>query len=364
MASTTDPILQLELQATNENPNSWGTLLNNAITRIAEAVKGVETVDVTNADKTLSNTQWVVNESRNAVIRVTGTNTATRRLNVPSAQEGCWVISNTTGQELKIGVVGGADQTLVTLLAGRTAIYAVDVGGNSTFLSDNFGQTEADARYLRSTAGIDTENLADSCVTTAKIEDEAVTRGKLQEEVIDWSRLAQSSSEETPHNVLGVFAGDNDFKQVKYYAGAGGLANVNVIGKSKQDFAIPTHAWVIYVTFRILSHGSVSEANEGFLVQLNDLTNLYESAGEYAGRKRTKYNGFYICTDHGDEQHSGVMTIVRSVGDDYYASYQDIAGTNHGWGSGFRLLNTPCTKVTIRTLSGNFDSGVVGVTYA
>jgi hypothetical protein len=98
MASTYSPSLRLELIGDGDQSGIWGQTTNNNLGALIEqAVSGVITIAMTNATYTMSNFNGVVDEARNQVLVVTGTNTAVRNLVAPLVEKTYVVQNNTTG---------------------------------------------------------------------------------------------------------------------------------------------------------------------------------------------------------------------------------------------------------------------------
>lgn len=72
MPSSPSPLLGIELQALGENLNTWGAdRLNDALKRLEEAIAGSLALTV-NADVTLTTTDYVANQARNAMLVLSG----------------------------------------------------------------------------------------------------------------------------------------------------------------------------------------------------------------------------------------------------------------------------------------------------
>jgi hypothetical protein len=98
MASTYSPSLRLELIGDGDQSGIWGQTTNNNLGGLLEqAVSGVITITMTDANYTMSNFNGVVDEARNQVLIVTGTNTAVRNLVAPLVEKTYVVQNNTTG---------------------------------------------------------------------------------------------------------------------------------------------------------------------------------------------------------------------------------------------------------------------------
>ena len=87
MASTFSSDLKIELQATGENPGTWGDKTNNNFNVIQQAVAGYEEVNVASSDVTLAMSNAAVSNARNMSIKFVGTLAANRTVNMPASIE-------------------------------------------------------------------------------------------------------------------------------------------------------------------------------------------------------------------------------------------------------------------------------------
>lgn len=89
MASTYSNSLRLELMATGEKNNTWGTINNtNLGTLLEEAIAGW--VDITHNDAasyTLVATNGAADEARNAVVNISGALSAVRNVVCPTKEK-------------------------------------------------------------------------------------------------------------------------------------------------------------------------------------------------------------------------------------------------------------------------------------
>ena len=142
MASTYSPNLRLELIGTGEQQGTWGTTTNtNLGTLLEEAIGGYVSVTVSNAgDTTLSTNNGAVDQSRNAVINLTGTITAARNVICPAIEK-LYVVKNATtgGFSVTFKVSG---QTGVTIPNGETYFLYVD-GIDANKIVGNVASTNA-----------------------------------------------------------------------------------------------------------------------------------------------------------------------------------------------------------------------------
>jgi len=123
MAVTTfSPLLGLALPNTGDLSGTWGTTVNDSITSLLDsAVAGTTTLSV-DADVTLSTTNGVDNQARNAVILWTASNGATiRNVTAPARSKAYLVINAGTGAFVIRGV---GPTTGVTIPVGARALVA------------------------------------------------------------------------------------------------------------------------------------------------------------------------------------------------------------------------------------------------
>jgi hypothetical protein len=102
---------------------------------IEQAITGVVSIVMSNADYTLSNFNGVSDEARNAVLVVTGTNSAVRDL-IPPVVKKVYIVANNTGGGFAIRVIG-ATGTGVNVASGATQVVYCD-GVNFTAASAAF----------------------------------------------------------------------------------------------------------------------------------------------------------------------------------------------------------------------------------
>lgn len=130
MASTYSTSLKLTLIGDGEQAGIWGQTTNtNLGTLVEQAIAGVATITMTNANYTLTNFNGVSDEARNAVLVVGGTNTAVRDVIPPVVKKLYTVVNNTSGG-FAIRIIG-ATGTGVTIPNGYTVL--VYCNGTSFF---------------------------------------------------------------------------------------------------------------------------------------------------------------------------------------------------------------------------------------
>lgn len=133
MASTYSPNLRLELIGAGEQQGTWGTTTNiNLGTLLEEAIGGYVSVAVTDgADTTLTTNNGSADQSRNAVINLTGSLSAARTVICPAIEKTYIVRNATTGGFAVTFKVSG--QTGVSIPNGSTCILYVN--GNDAVLA-------------------------------------------------------------------------------------------------------------------------------------------------------------------------------------------------------------------------------------
>ena len=127
MASTYSPSLRIELIGTGDQSGLWGDTTNTNLGGLIEqAITGVESIPMTDADYTLSTLNGSVDESRNAVIIMTSISslTGSRNIIIPSAEK-TYIVKNSTtgGQNLVVKTSGGSGYTVPN---GKTAFIYCD----------------------------------------------------------------------------------------------------------------------------------------------------------------------------------------------------------------------------------------------
>jgi microcystin-dependent protein len=125
MPSTFSPALRLELIGNGEQAANWGNTTNtNLGTLLEQAITGVSSITMLDANYTLVSGNGVSDEARNAVLVITGTLSATRNVVVPTSNKFYAVRNATTGsQSIVIKTSAG---TGVTLANGFTQLMYCD----------------------------------------------------------------------------------------------------------------------------------------------------------------------------------------------------------------------------------------------
>jgi len=125
MASTYSTSLKLTLMGDGDQSGLWGQTTNtNLGTLLEQAITGVQSIVMADANYTLTNFNGITNEARNAVLVVTGTNNAVRDL-IPPVVEKLYTIVNSTTGGFAIRVIG-VSGTGVNIPNGATCLIYCD----------------------------------------------------------------------------------------------------------------------------------------------------------------------------------------------------------------------------------------------
>jgi len=107
MASTYSTSLRLELIGQGEQSGTWGVTTNNNFGSLVEqAVTGVQSISMSNATYTLTNFDGAIDEARNAVLVVSGTNITGQNLIAPTVEK-LYTIRNISGANVTIKTSSG-----------------------------------------------------------------------------------------------------------------------------------------------------------------------------------------------------------------------------------------------------------------
>lgn len=132
MASTATSRLRLAKQATGDNPNAWGNVVNNDLDLVDEA-RGVAVVTV-NADKALTTNNYSSDEGRRFTLKLTGTGlqgNAPALVTIPGGVDIGYQVHNTCGGSVKVGLSSSA---YVTVRANDIAYVYSD--GTNVYIDD------------------------------------------------------------------------------------------------------------------------------------------------------------------------------------------------------------------------------------
>jgi hypothetical protein len=123
MASTFSPSLRIELIGDGDQSGIWGQTTNNNLGALIEqAIAGVITITMFDANYTLTNFNGVTDEARNQVLVLTGTNTAQRNLIAPLVEK-TYVVKNTTTGGFAVQIIGSSGTGVVIPNGATVTVY-------------------------------------------------------------------------------------------------------------------------------------------------------------------------------------------------------------------------------------------------
>lgn len=125
MASTFSPLLRLELQATGENLNTWGQLLNAVIRQAEASIAGVTTIDTSSpGTTTLTTANGMMDQARSSTLKFTGAKTGDVEVIIPDGPKLYVLVNESTGTgALTLKTSSG---TALTIAADAALFVAVD----------------------------------------------------------------------------------------------------------------------------------------------------------------------------------------------------------------------------------------------
>jgi hypothetical protein len=141
MASTYTTSLKIQQIGNGEQSGVWGSTTNTNWTLMEQAVAGVQTITMSNANYTLTNLNGVLDEARNMVLVVQGTNSGIYQVIAPLNQSKFYVVSNQTtgGYAITIGASSGSvvsipNGTTIQVYTDGTNFYSAQTSSAGNFL--------------------------------------------------------------------------------------------------------------------------------------------------------------------------------------------------------------------------------------
>ena len=166
MASTYSTSLKIQEIGNGEQAGVWGNTTNTNWQLIEQAVAGVQTITMSNANYTLTNLNGVLDEARNMVLVVQGTNSGIYQVIAPLNQPKMYVISNQTtgGYAITIGASSGS---VVSIPNGTTAQVYTDGTNFFSAQTGSAGDFKVNGNFTVTGNQTDTGNLTVSGTFTA-----------------------------------------------------------------------------------------------------------------------------------------------------------------------------------------------------
>ena len=139
MSSTYTSSLQIQQIGNGEQSGTWGTTTNTNMALVDQAVAGAVTITMSNANRTLTQTNGTSDEARNMVLEVVGSNSGVYQIIVPYGTGGAgtgskmYLVSNNTtgGYAITIGYASGSTVSI------PNGYIATVFGDGTNFFSAN-----------------------------------------------------------------------------------------------------------------------------------------------------------------------------------------------------------------------------------
>lgn len=134
MPSTPSPNLRIQLIASGEQANTWGTTTNtNLGTLIEQAISGMATLTLTGATYTLTVANYIQDEARMMLLNCGGSPGATCTITAPAVTK-MYVVYNNTADDSDVVITSGSGST-VTIPPGLSTIVWCD--GTNFYYADS-----------------------------------------------------------------------------------------------------------------------------------------------------------------------------------------------------------------------------------
>lgn len=119
--------LRLALQALDENPDTWGTVLNTGVFQLLEdAVAGAVSLSVTTANVTLTENDGATDQARYMILNCSGTLTGNRNVIVPDGISKLYLVANNTAGAFTLTVKTSSGNGVV--IPQDTAVWVYSDG--------------------------------------------------------------------------------------------------------------------------------------------------------------------------------------------------------------------------------------------
>ena len=166
MASSYTTSLKIQEIGNGEQAGVWGSTTNTNWMLAEQAIAGVQTITMANANYTLSNLNGVLDEARNMVLVVQGTNSGVYQVIAPLNQSKMYVVSNQTtgGYAITIGASSGA---VISIPNGTTAQVYTDGTNFYSAQTGSAGDFTVNGNFTVTGNQTDTGNLTVSGTFTA-----------------------------------------------------------------------------------------------------------------------------------------------------------------------------------------------------
>lgn len=127
MASTYSSNLRLELIASGQQANTWGNTTNtNLGTLLEQAITGITDVDISSGDVTLTALNGAYDQSRGAILSVTGASGSTRTIFTQANVSKVYIVDNASTVNVIVKTLASGTPVGVTIPAGTAKLIYTD----------------------------------------------------------------------------------------------------------------------------------------------------------------------------------------------------------------------------------------------
>lgn len=127
MASTYSSNLRLELIASGQQANTWGNTTNtNLGTLLEQAITGITDVDISSGDVTLTALNGAYDQSRGAILSVTGASGGTRTIFTQANVSKVYIVDNASTVAVILKTLASGTPVGVTIPAGTAKLIYTD----------------------------------------------------------------------------------------------------------------------------------------------------------------------------------------------------------------------------------------------
>ena len=176
MASTYTANLGIEKPGSGEQSGTWGTTTNTNFDIIDRAINGVVALTLTGTTTTLTTSDGALSDGGYRVLVLSGSPSGTNTITIsPNDQDKLYLVHNNTNQ---------------------SAIFSQGSGANATVPAGDFAWVFADgagAAAAVTLVTVDTSQLADSSITSAKIVDGTIATADIADDAVTSAKIADAT---------------------------------------------------------------------------------------------------------------------------------------------------------------------------
>lgn len=359
MATQYTDILKLALPTQGELAGTWGTVVNNQLTKmVEEAIAGLTTIDSwTTNSHTMNVVEGATSESRAAIVKLTDTGaalTGTATLVCPAASK-VYIVHNKTSYSVIVKTSGGTGQTIP---AGKNALLFCDgtnVENATTYLP-----------YDNSSSGLTATNVNDALdeLDTALADAESVIGGLGTAATED---VQTSATDTTAGRLMTVGAfGLGSLSGVALSTITSNIDATNIpVGFYRIDTNVSSGTKPSTYGVLIQGHYTATENSQLFISNTNEVYTRYYTSSWTAWKRVLQLGDYGI----GTTTAIGAVVDLDDAPVGAFFSAANTAANNPvgvgvvGWTSGYQSDRLVQTAIDIST-SDTYVRTLVGTTWS